>query len=233
MFYYMLVPFQNPDIYINTLRVQEPVTVATDIMVAIVCLIVYVKTKGLSKQHFSKLYRYFFLVTALSTLVSAVIGHAFLYQFGFNAKIWGWMLGIVSITFAQFASLYHVKPALSLKAFNRGWWFNFIETVIAYLLLFFFFSFTVVEVYSAIGLLLIVVPLEWMYYKKTNSVLSKYMIIGIGIAVLSIICHVLKLAYSVWFNHMDLAHIIMALSVCIMGIGVKRELKINSICNQS
>lgn len=229
----MLVPFQNPDIYINTVRVQEPITVATDLLLVITCLVVYIKTKGLSKQPFSKLYRYFFLVTALSTFVSAIIGHAFFYKFEFNVKMWGWILGIASITFVQSASLYHVKSALSVKAFNSLCWFNIIETMIAYGLLFFFFSFIVVEIYSAIGLLLIVVPLEWLYFKKVTSVLSKNMLIGIAVAVLAILCHVLKLAYSVWFNHMDLAHIIMILSVIIMGIGFKRELKMNNLCNQS
>jgi NADH:ubiquinone oxidoreductase subunit 2 (subunit N) len=46
------------------------------------------------------------------------------------------------------------------------------------------------------------------------------MVLGVGIAVLAVLCHVFKLAISVWFNHMDLSHIIIALSVYTMYKGV-------------
>lgn len=219
-----MVPFQNPDIYINSIRVQEPVTVATDFLVVLACLFVFFTTKNQSKNNAMQLYRYFFLVTALSTLVSAVIGHAFLYRFGFSAKIYGWVLGIASITCIQFAALYHTESVLTKKTVTNLFWFNVIETVIAYTLLFVVFSFVVVEIYSAIGLLFIVVPLELRFYKKTQSILSKHILIGIGIAVLAILCHILKIAYSNWFNHMDLAHVIMAISILIMGKGLKKEI---------
>ncbi len=221
-----MVPFQNPDVYIGSLRVQEPVTVATDLLVVLTGLYVFFTTQSTEQNRYVKLYRYFFLVTSLSTFVSAVIGHAFLYRFDFSAKIYGWLLGTASIAFAQFASLYHAQQKIKSQTFVYLFWFNIIETLITYVLLFVVFKFVVVEIYSAIGLLLIVVPLELLYYKKTKSPLSKYVLIGIGVAVLSIICHVLKIAYSVWFNHMDLAHIIMAISVLTMGIGLKKEIKL-------
>ncbi len=221
-----MIPFQNPDIFIGSIRVQEPITVATDCLVVLACLFVFFKTNNNSNNKSFLLYRYFFLVTALSTLVSAIVGHAFFYCFAFNVKIFGWILGIASITCAQFAALYHTKSRLQLNTFKYLFWFNIIETLIAYILLFLCYSFLVVEIYSAIGLLFIVVPLETIYFKKTQSPLSKYMLIGIGTAVLAILCHILKIAYSVWFNHMDLAHIIMAISVLLMGKGLKREIKL-------
>ncbi len=84
-----MVSIQNPDIYIGSIRIQEPVTVATDFLVVLACFFVYYKSAVLQQKTYIKLYRYFFLVTAISTLVSAIIGHAFLYHFGFNAKIYG------------------------------------------------------------------------------------------------------------------------------------------------
>ena len=222
-------PFQNPDVYIGSLRIQEPVTVATDLLVVLAGLYVFFTTKSLKKNRYITLYRYFFLVTALSTLVSAVIGHAFLYQFGFYSKIYGWLLGAASIALAQFASLYHAQQKIKQHHFNLLFWINTIETIITCVLLFAVFKFIVVEIYSAVGLLLIVVPLEWLVYKKTKSPLSKHMLIGIGIAVLSIVCHVLVVAYSEWFNHLDLAHVIMAISVLTMGTGLKKEMALGFV----
>ena len=97
---------------------------------------------------------------------------------------------------------------------------NSFEICLALVLVFVVFSFVIVEVHSAIGLICSVTVLEYINYKRTKSVLSKYMIFGVGIAVLAVLCHIFKLAISVWFNHMDLSHMIIALSVYTMYKGV-------------
>jgi uncharacterized membrane protein len=96
---------------------------------------------------------------------------------------------------------------------------------LALILVFVIFSFVVVEVHSAIGLVLGVTVLEYIQYKKTNSILSKHMMVGVGIAVLAVLCHVFKLAISVWFNHLDLSHVIIAIAVYVMYKGVYLQQK--------
>ena len=215
-----MVPFQNPDIYIGSLKIQEPVTVFTDVLVACVCMFAFIKTKTKESNKGVELYRWFFLTTGISTLVSAIIGHAFLYQWGFSAKIYGWVTGIVSVAFGQYAALYHTKETTGEKWFSALFWINAFEICLALVLVFVVFSFVVVEVHSAIGLICSVTVLEYINYKRTKSVLSKYIILGVSIAVLAVLCHVFKLAISVWFNHMDLSHIIIAISVYKMYKGV-------------
>ena len=215
-----MVPFQNPDIFIGSLKIQEPITVLTDMLVAGVCVFAFIKTKTKQSIKGIQLYRWFFLTTGISTLVSAIIGHAFLYQWGFSAKIYGWVTGIVSVAFGQYAALYHTKETIGEKIFSILFWTNAFEICLALVLVFIVFKFEVVEVHSAIGLIFSVTLLEYINYKRTKSVLSKYMMIGVGIAVLAVLCHVFKLAISVWFNHMDLSHVIIALSVYMMYKGV-------------
>ncbi len=215
-----MVPYQNPDIYIGSLKIQEPITVLTDVLVAFVCVFAFIKTKTKQSTKGIELYRWFFLTTGISTLVSAIIGHAFLYQWNFNAKIFGWVAGIISIGFGQYAALYHTKKTIGEKMFNLLFWVNAIEICLALILNFVVFSFVVVEVHSAVGLICFVTVLEYINYKRTKSVLSKDMMIGVGIAVLAVLCHIFKLAVSVWFNHMDLSHIIIAIAVYTMYKGV-------------
>lgn len=228
-----MVPFQNPDIYIGALKIQEPITVLTDMLVAGVCVFAFIKTKTKQSTKGIQLYRWFFLTTGISTLVSAIIGHAFLYQWGFSAKIYGWVTGIVSVAFGQYAALYHTKETIGEKIFNILFWVNAFEICLALVLVFIVFKFEVVEVHSAVGLICSVTLLEYINYKRTKSVLSKYMMIGVGIAVLAVLCHVFKLAISVWFNHMDLSHIIIALSVYTMYKGVHDFIKSNNITSQT
>ena len=215
-----MIPYQNPDIYIGSLKIQEPITVLTDLLVALVCVFAFIKIKSSKQNTGIVLYRWFFLATGISTLVSALIGHAFLYQWEFNAKIYGWVTGIVSVAFGQYAALYNTRELLGQKEFTLLFWLNLMEVCLALVLVFVMFSFVVVEVHSAIGLVLGVTVLEYIKYKKTNSILSKYMMIGVGIAVLAVLCHVFKLAISVWFNHLDLSHVIIAIAVYVMYKGV-------------
>ena len=110
-----MIPFQNPDIYIGSLRVQEPVTVCTDLLVVCISVFAFIKTKSENQTRAITLYRWFFLTTGISTLISAIIGHAFFYCWDFNAKIIGWITSIISIGFAQFAALYHNQKIVAEK----------------------------------------------------------------------------------------------------------------------
>lgn len=215
-----MIPFQNPTIYLGGLRIDEPITVLTDFLFIGVCFFAFFKTKRFSIYKGVNLYRWFFLLTGASTLVAALIGHAFLYHFGADAKIYGWVTGIISISFAQFAALHHTRQSIKPSTFKALQVLNYIEIIMAYILLFIIYSFTVVEVHTAYSLVINVTILECIHYKKTKSALSLNMIYGVGIAIIAVLCHVFKLAYSVWFNHADLSHIFMALSMYMMYRGV-------------
>jgi hypothetical protein len=217
-----MIPFQNPTIYIGDLRIDEPITTLTDLLFIGVCFMAFFKTKNISNDKGLTLYRWFFLLTGASTLVAALIGHAFLYYFGVEAKIYGWVTGIFGTSFAQFAALYHVRKTIGESAFKGLLLLCCIEVIAAFVLVFAVWSFVVVEVHSAFGLVLIVTILENIHYKKTKSQLSLFMIYGVGVAVIAVLCHVFKLAASVWFNHADLSHIFMALSMYLMYKGASK-----------
>lgn len=217
-----MIPFQNPTIYIGDLRIDEPITTLTDFLFIGVCFFAFFKTKHVSTDKGLTLYRWFFLLTGASTLVAALIGHAFLYYFGVEAKIYGWVTGIFGTSFAQFAALYHVRKTIGESSFKSLLVLCCIEVIAAFVLVFAVWSFVIVEVHSAFGLVLIVTILENIHYKKTKSQLSLFMIYGVGVAVIAVLCHVLKLAASVWFNHADLSHVFMAISMYLMYKGASK-----------
>ena len=55
--------------------------------------------------------------------------------------------------------------------------------------------------------------------KKTKSALSINMIYGVVSLIIALLCHVSKLAPSVWFNHIDVSHIFMTASMYFMYRG--------------
>ena len=217
-----MIPFQNPTIYFGILRIDEPISTLTDFILCAVCFFAFIKTKSLGIYKAINLYRWFFLLTGISTLVAAIIGHAFLYYFGTDAKIYGWLFGIAAISFAQFAAMYNTRELIGESAFKKLVFLNSTEIIIAFIATFMTWSFVIVEIHTAYGLLLNVTILEYINYKKTKSVLSIKLIYGIGIAVIAVLCHIFKLAYSVWFNHIDLSHVFMALSMYMIYKGICR-----------
>ena len=214
-----MIPNQNPTIYIGDLRIDEPVTTLTDFIFVGVCFYAFFKTKNISNDIGLTLYRWFFLLTGASTLFAAIIGHAFLYHFGVESKIYGWVFGIISISFSQFAALYHTRQTIGESVFKSLFLFCILETITAFILVFVFWTFIVVEVHTAICLLLMVTILESRHYKKTKSALSINMIYGVVSLIIALLCHVSKLAPSVWFNHIDVSHIFMTASMYFMYRG--------------
>lgn len=214
-------PLQNPTIYLGSLRIDELITTLTDFVLGAVCFFAFFKTKQLPQHKAIHLYRWFFLVTGLTTTLGAITGHAFLYYFGIESKIYGWTLGLIGATFAPFAALYHTRTSISESLFKTLFIVCSAEAAIAFTSLFVYWSFIVVEIHTAFALLIILASLEFIHYKKTKSKLSLYMMYGVGIAVLAIVCFVTKLAFSVWFNHMDLSHLFMAVSMYIMYKGTR------------
>lgn len=224
-----MVPFQNPSIELFGLRIDEPITVLTDMMVAAVGFIAYFSTISSSNSRAVQLYRYFFLFTAFSTLVAGFIGHAFAYKVGFEWRMIGWSFGIASVAFAQFAVLQHTIESIGEKAALILRIFNVIELIVIVFILAFYRTFIIVEIQAAIGLVLMVLMLESIHYNKTKSSFSLGLIIGIGITILAVISHVAKLAVSNWFNHMDLGHVLMAIALFVMYKGLQSEQKLNPV----
>lgn len=220
-------PLQNPSIELFGLRVDEPVTMSTDIVVAVIGIMGYIKLASANNSRHVSLYSYFFLGMGFSTLIAGIIGHGFLYRFGADAKMYGWVLGIIGTGFAQFAVLYHVKESLNKTAFSILLFTCYIEVVSAMILLFYFRSFVVVEVHAAFGLVGVVTVLEAINYFATKSKLSLNMVIGVGLTAVAIVFHTTKISISKWFNYMDISHVFLGLAVYIMIKGVLFEQKLN------
>ena len=220
-------PLQNPSIELFGLRVDEPVTMSTDLIVALIAISGYVKLASASNSRHVSLYSYFFLGMGFSTLIAGIVGHGFAYRFGIDGKMYGWVLGIIGTAFAQFAVLYHVKEQLKNKIFDLILFICCVEVVVAMLALFYFKSFIVVEIHAAFALVGVVTALEVINYFATKSRLSLNMVIGVGLTTVAIIFHITKISVSRWYNYMDISHTFMAVAVFIMIKGVLVEQKLN------
>ena len=77
----------QPSIYFLGLRIDEPVTTVTDLIVSAVCFYAFYQLHRIplkNKVHWNL--KYYFLSMGMATLIGGVIGHGFLYLFSFAWK---------------------------------------------------------------------------------------------------------------------------------------------------
>lgn len=107
---------QQPPIELWGLQVNEPVTVVTDLLVATICLVSFLRLRKLSQTGPLKTYllRYFFLMF-LATAIGGIIGHAFLWHFTTTWEHPAWINKIIE----NIGFLKSHEPAYSWKL--PGW----------------------------------------------------------------------------------------------------------------
>ena len=109
----------QPSIYICNIRLDEPVTTITDLVVSVMCFYAFYQLNSIPKKnkvHWNL--KYYFLSMGLATLIGGVIGHGFLYLFSFAWKLPGWLTSMFSIALLERASILYAKPSINRKTFS-------------------------------------------------------------------------------------------------------------------
>jgi hypothetical protein len=218
MNYFMNLP--QPSVEYFGIRIDEPVTTFTDLIVSAVCFYAFFQLHKISlknKVHWNL--KYYFLSMALATLIGGVIGHGFLYLFSFAWKLPGWLTSMFSIALLERASILYAKPLVKPKVGNFFAWMNIIELSTFVIVTFSTLNFFFVEVHSAYGLLVIVTSFNFVVYRKRKSEASKLFLIAVGVSAISALIFMNEIGISKWFNHYDISHILMSISAFIFYKG--------------
>ena len=111
--------FDQTSVVVSGLRIDEPVTALTDLLIALVCLLAYHKLSRVNlKNRVYRFLRYYFITMSVVTLVSGLLGHAFYYYFSARWRLLGWLISMFSITLLDYASIEYVKPLIGKKVAN-------------------------------------------------------------------------------------------------------------------
>lgn len=221
-------------IHIFGIKILEPVTTLTNLLVSFVCFLSFFRLLKINKieLHF-KLINWFFLTMGLATALGGLMGHGFLYLFQTdwqlpewftnifsltmieNASVespWklpGWLTSMLSISLLERASIEYAKPLLHPRLRKTMDWANIVELLIFMTLTFSSLNFKFVELHSAFGLLIINTPLHLYVFWKTRGEGSKYMLIALGFAITSALFFMNEWSFHKWFNYLDMSHTLM------------------------
>ena len=210
----------QPSIELFGIRVDEPVTTITDLIVSAVCFYAFYKLHKIEVRnnvHWNL--KYYFLSMGMATLIGGLIGHGFLYLFSFAWKLPGWLTSMFSIALLERASILYSRPLIKPKIGNFFAWMNLIELTTFVIVTFTTLNFFFVEVHSAYGLLIIVTSFNLVVYRKTKSEASKLFLIAVGITAISALIFMNEWGISKWFNHFDISHSLMSISAYIFYKG--------------
>lgn len=195
---------------------NEPVTVFTDLLIAVVSLLAFFKLRKLKNP--SRMINYFifyFLLFAISTLIAGVIGHGFINEINIAWKLPGWIAGMISVLLLSLAGLEHLygESGRALKTNLRLFMILISVIMIGFTLI--TFDFRVVVMHAVIILLGVIMPLNLFQYFRNRNRGSKYLVAGVLTAALAAIIFTLKISFTSWFTYNDISHVIIAMSTFI------------------
>ena len=220
-----MLEFVQPSIEIFGIRIDEPITTLTDLLVSFLCFLFYFRIRQLKfKNKISYYLKIYFLSMGFATAIGGLIGHGFLYLFSFAWKLPGWLTSMLSIALVERAAIENARPLIKPRIGNFFAWLNIIELTTFVIITFSTLNFFFVEVHSAYGLLVVVSGFNMFVYLKTKSKGSKLFLIAVGFSAISALIFMNKWGINPWFNHFDISHCFMAVSAYFFYRGSKQIL---------
>ena len=206
----------QPDIYLLGIRIQEPVTTLTDIILACTCFYAYWKlTKKGNLTESAQYFRYYFLMMGMGILAGGIIGHGFQYIFGFKWKLLGWVISMIAVMLIERSAIGYTINLIPTKLHDFILRLNIFELIAALCITFYSLNFKYVEWHAAYGFMMVVFSAHLFCYLKTKDKGSRFMLYGILILILTVFVFNYPVYPHVWFNHADLSHVLMTI-VCLL-----------------
>jgi hypothetical protein len=218
-----LSELSQPSISLLGIRVDEPMNTLTDLLVSAVCFYAFYHLKKGEYGGKTHLYfRLYFLLLGFATLFGGIIGHGFLYAFSFAWKLPGWIVSMLSVAFIERSAIEYARPLIDPRLGKFFLVLNIVELLTIMSITIYTLNFEWVEFHSGYGLLAIVLPFYGYTYFKTRDPGSRIILIAVMVACLAALVFMNHFSLDIWFNYIDLSHVLMAIAAFIFYKGATR-----------
>ncbi|MFY0644810.1 MAG: hypothetical protein JXR19_10125 [Bacteroidia bacterium] len=213
----------NPTVFISSFEWREPVTTLTDFLVALAAMYAlykFISYKGIKSKQY-KIYQTYFLCFAIGMTSAAFMGHGFQAYVSPRWKAVGWVLSATGQLFFIIASINQLKMKWSLR-FRRNFKTLAILKYFTFLVLIAIpatSSFKLVQLNSSLDLIGLILPLQWLFFRKTKLKGSLFIIGAIVYAMIPGIIYSQQWSVSRWFNYHDISHVMMSIFILMMFYG--------------
>ena len=210
----------QPSINLYGIRLDEPMTTVTDLIVSVVCGIAFIRLSRRKLPGNTQMYfRFYFLLMCLATFMGGLIGHGFLYALSFGWKLPGWIVSMLSVALIERSSIEHAKTLVDPRVGRFFLILNVIELITIMTITMSTLNFHWVEFHSGYGLLAVVLPFHSFVYYKTRDRGSFIVIIAVLIACIAALIFMNRISFHTWFNYLDASHVLMAIAAFVFYKG--------------
>lgn len=209
----MFLKFVQPSIEVLSVRIDEPITTVTDLIMAAICFYAYYRIRQQeSSGRIKGYFKYYFLTLGIATLAGGLLGHAFLYSLSPSWKLVSWVFTLMSVAILSHGLIELSKPLLK-PAFSRMVTrVNILILSLALLYTLYTLAFSAVKYYTIFGMLMVVGSLSYVIHQKTKIRGVVKLMIGVGVGVLSALIFSFEWGLGPWLNHNDISHLILSFS---------------------
>jgi len=219
----MQSPTGQPSIEIFGITIMEPMSLVTNLFISSICLFAFLKLRSLNKKGASHKYlRSFFLLMAIATFLGGTLGHAFQYIFNPSWQLISWLPAMVAVFLMERVAIIQATPFMNNTTLRFLKIVGLIVLTASSLLSIYTVDFLFVMLQSVYSLLFIALPLHGVVYFRTQNIGSGIISLNIVFLILVAFIYVKELSLGLWFNHLDIAHTILVLSMYLFYIGARR-----------
>ena len=223
----MLLTYIQPSIEIGQLRIDEPVTTLTDLILATVSFFAFFKISGLGKSGRVKWYfRTYFLFLGMGALTGGLLGHAFLSRIAPGWKLISFVFTIISVGFMIHAMIEMTRPLIRRSVRTLITSVNWLAMALAIFQTVWTVSFAPTAYYTIFGMLVVVGSLSLYFYLKTGSRGVVRFLVAVGLGLISAFIFSQGWGVSPWLTHNDICHLILTISTFVIYKGVTLVIKV-------
>jgi hypothetical protein len=209
----VFLKFIQPSIEVLSIRIDEPITTMTDLIMAAICFYAYFRIKQIeSTVRIKRYFKYYFLTLGVATLAGGLLGHAFLYSLSPIWKLVSWIFTLISVAILSHALIELSKPLLKPGFSKMVSRINFLILSLALLYTLYTLAFSAVKYYTIFGMFMVVGSLSYVIYQKTEMRGVLKVITGVSVGLLSAIIFSFEWGLGPWLNHNDISHLILSFS---------------------
>jgi hypothetical protein len=209
----VFLKYLQPSIEVFSIRIDEPITTVTDLLLAGICFFAFYRIRLLESSVKIKWYfKYYFLCLGLGALFGGLFGHAFMYGLSPTWKLVSWLFVLASVALISHAMVLMARPLMrpSVSRFvglsNLGIMFLALIYTVSTI------AFTVVQFYIIFAMVVVVGSMSYLIYRRTGSRGVVLLMMAVAVGLLSSLVFSYKWGLSPWFNHNDISHVILTLS---------------------
>jgi MFS family permease len=209
----VFLKFIQPSIEIFNIRIDEPITTGTDLIMAAICFYAFYRIRQQeSSGRIKSYFKYYFLTLGIATMAGGLLGHAFLYTISPRWKLVSWIFTLMSVGIISHALIELSKPLIKpvyARVVSRV---NMLILSLTLLYTLYTLAFSGVQYYTIFGMFLVVGSLSYVIFQKTECRGFVRLMVGVGVGLLSAFIFSFELGISPWFNHNDISHVILSFS---------------------